>query len=298
MKLRKFIQFELWQDCFQNCKFCYNYNTIHQYNNSKKLKNIEFVNNFLKDEGIKGYNTFGLIGGEFFGGEIDNPEIKDKFVNLIDNICSLKNIEQILLTSNLMYQDNKFLLDICNFVLSKNKKLLICTSYDTIYRFNETTLRYWQDNMKILSKNNIETHTQVILTQDFIKKVLSNKFLPIKFSQEYNTTIDYSRPNCGWRFKNKFEMDKLLPNFFLKRKDFINFLIKGNTEKFIDFDKFLNVGVLHSQVLYQGIGEGLIRIEGRDKHNTILPADNPLKADYIDSDIRIYDDLELFKKHL
>lgn len=292
---RKFIQFEVWQECNQNCKFCYNYNTIHSRNDSLKLKNIKFINDFLLTPEINEFNTIGLIGGEFFGGEIKNTEIKQAFTQLITNICNLNNINQILLTSNLMYKDNSFLLEICNLIKSYNKELLICTSYDTIYRFNDNTLHHWISNMKVLSDQAIKTHTQIILTQDFIEEVLSNKFSPTEFEKLYNTSIDYSRPNCGFVYKDKFEMNKILPNFFLKRSDFIKFLIKGCTEGFIDINRFLNVNLLNSHVLYQFIDGKFHRIDNRDKHNTILPSDDVSKSDYIDSDVRIYDDLLYFK---
>ena len=116
---RRFVQFELWQDCFQNCKFCYNKKTIHAYNFQRQLDNIKFVNDFLDTPEILDYNTFGLIGGEFFGGEIKSEKVLKQFLELIDRICSFENIKQILITSNLMYKDCSLLLNVCDKIKSK-----------------------------------------------------------------------------------------------------------------------------------------------------------------------------------
>lgn len=293
---RRFVQFELWQDCFQNCKFCYNKKTMHIYNSQRQFDNIKFVNDFLDTPEILDYNTFGLIGGEFFGGEIKSEEVLKQFLELIDRICSFENIKQILITSNLMYKDCSLLLNVCDKIQSKNKDLLICTSYDTIYRFNDTTLKYWEDNMRILSEKNIKTHVETILTADFIDKVLKKEFNIKDFEEKYNTRIDYCAPNSGFGFSDKYEMDKVLPNFFPTRNSMIKFLQYCVANKMIRAKSLFDMEKLNSQLLFQAVNGKFVRLEDRVKRNSLMPADDPRKSGYIDTEIPMWKDIELFRR--
>jgi hypothetical protein len=43
-------------------------------------------------------------------------------------------------------------------------------------------------------------------------------------SKKYNAYIDFIEPHSGFYFKDKYEFDKHVPDFMLKRKTFLKFL--------------------------------------------------------------------------
>ena len=59
----KFIQFELWHDCNNRCKFCHSC-TLGDID---KIKSIDFISEKLdRKEILDEIGTIGLIGGEIF----------------------------------------------------------------------------------------------------------------------------------------------------------------------------------------------------------------------------------------
>lgn len=60
------LQFEIWNECNNNCKFCSN-KFVYNITDEEKLKNIDIVINRIKNGDIIGkYQRIGFIGGEFF----------------------------------------------------------------------------------------------------------------------------------------------------------------------------------------------------------------------------------------
>ena len=94
------IQFELWKQCNNSCDFCWN-KPYAQINNPKQkinrihsaIENIDTLNTFE-------YDTIGLIGGEFFEGQLIDPCILDHFLCLIDRIAVLLQKEMFYYDTN------------------------------------------------------------------------------------------------------------------------------------------------------------------------------------------------------
>ena len=76
-----FLQFELWKQCSFGCRFCYNQGFTKV---SNKLQNLQRVIDIMKSEEADQYDEFGIIGGEFFNGEISNKQVHKKFYELVD----------------------------------------------------------------------------------------------------------------------------------------------------------------------------------------------------------------------
>lgn len=288
--IRRFIQFELWKTCNYNCPFCYN--GIKRFENKidKKLNNILFVKDHLNNDDMTEFNTFGLIGGEFFNKEANN--VKNEFIDLILTIKS-KKFDQIMITSNMIYKDTSFLEEILEILSDEN--VLICTSWDSKYRFTDETLEIWENNMKMLHQKNINTHVETILTKNFLQKVLDKEInCETDLVEKYQSRFDYMAPNCGYNYKDKFEMNKFVPDFFPERQLFMKWVQKIYNEGQVNVDDLFNIKQLNANTLYQEVDGSIIKITDREKHNTILPCDNINKTDYIDSDEFMRDDLRKF----
>lgn len=157
----------------------------------------------INPEIMKDYNAVGLIGGEFFQGQLTG--VKTEWHDLIFTLSKLldeEEIKEVWLATSLIFEDLedfKQTLDILSqYPLRSNQRITICTSYDTIGRFrNDNSLKVWQRNMKWVKDNypNISLHIQTILTQDTIEKLITdiNYFDNIA---EY-TSIDFRYPSIS-----------------------------------------------------------------------------------------------------
>ena len=71
----RFLQFNLWKDCNNNCEFCF-YRGHKLLSNEKKISSINFVKERLLDlEESDFYNEIGFIGGEFFDNQIEDESV-------------------------------------------------------------------------------------------------------------------------------------------------------------------------------------------------------------------------------
>lgn len=233
--INNFVQFVLWHDCKNNCKFCHN----KDFGDIDKNFSLDYVLKKISDPTtFTNYNELGFIGGEFFDDQLSDEFVETKFYKLLNVVVQLienKTISKFYITTALMYSNLCHLKKFCEFAISRNisENVLICTSYDTIARFLSTQkLENWKNNMQWLHQTfpEIKTHTEIILTEDFMQKVLSGEFDIQKFQEENNTTIDYISPHIvdflhiAKEKKSKIEYNKFIPGFFPKRKTFIEFM--------------------------------------------------------------------------
>ncbi len=198
----KCLQYEIWQDCNNGCSFCYlNQNRIFT-SDEQKIENINKIIDNL-DNDISDYNAVGLIGGEFFQGQLSNPAVKSNWLKLIQKINSellSDKIYEFWITASLMKEDLSDLydtLDIFDFSkLNENQRILLCTSYDTLGRFHsEEQEKTWKKNIHLLAKKYPELyiHTQIILSEDLIEKTIEN---PNIFDEILEVSpIDFKIPN-------------------------------------------------------------------------------------------------------
>lgn len=148
------IQIRLWNDCYNNCSFCSlsGKKSVTKINDKKEriLKLLEIKN-----------NKIGLIGGEFFEGQLKGCE--DEWLHMIQNIgCS-----DLFITANLI--NEQYLLEE---TLKTRPDILICTSYDTIGRFKS-----YESKLKWLGRvNNLpNVFCTIIPTQDMLQDFFIDK---------------------------------------------------------------------------------------------------------------------------
>lgn len=299
-----FLQFELWKDCKNGCPFCQN----RGLGDVDKKESLLFIKNKLQSAELDKYLEVGFIGGEFFDGQLSNIDVKILFYNVIDIIIEKiqsKKIKKFYITATLT---NKCLLDLIECIehfKSKNvlNKILLCTSYDTLYRFTKQSEQIWKDNMLFLTKKYPELykHIEIIVTEDFALKMMSNKFDLTNISKTYNSPIDFIEPHSGFFFKDKYEFDKNIPNFLLKRKTFLKFLSYLYKKFPADIETLFNKN-LKSNDFYIHYKDGqLIKFENRRMHKDRtcgVNIDHIPHWGYIDSDIDIFDDVEEFRRSI
>lgn len=250
-----FIQYQLWQDCSNGCKFCSERNP----HSVDKLETLEFVMNKLDDPEVLNYDEVGVIGGEIFDYQLNHPNVKVKFYHLITKICRM-HFKKIYIATNLIYDMDKYLVPFLKYLRAayQQDKILICTSYDTKWRFTEEKKKLWHDNMLRLQKEfpDFATHIEIILTGDFIDNVLENNFDIKYFSNYYNSRVDYIEPASGMYYADKAELQAVCPNFFPTKEQFMRFLKKTCIEdKSVDIRCLISYQIRASRIYHLDQGQ-------------------------------------------
>lgn len=196
MSCKPVYEFLLWDNCNNNCKFCFqrkNGNILTSNNKRMALnKVLDFLNS---DEYIHGSHIL-LVGGEIF--DESNFSIIDDYIKFIEIIVDKMNsniIDLLYINTNLLYENMSILNKLLSFIDYDNlwDRLKFTTSYDLEGRFStkeKETL--FLTNLKCVKntypKCNIVVNT--ILTKQTCEKILNNEFNPKDFCDEYNCDIN------------------------------------------------------------------------------------------------------------
>lgn len=270
LKEKHSLQFELWQECNSRCKFCYLSTNNICTPVELKLKALNDTLAFLNDkEKIAPYNTVSYIGGEFFQGQLNTPEIKNRFFDLMHKTAELQitgKMKEVWIMSTLtignqedLYTSLKILKD--EYIKANKPELMgqvwIVTSYDTIGRFHtQKMLDNWDYHMRHIHElyPDIQFNTCMILTQDLITKYLNDEFSFHEYFKKYHSALFFKQPSPGGTkptitegtelelmMSAKQAMEKKLPGFFPKREDFLQFLIKFKNDCPELWNKLFNI---------------------------------------------------------
>ena len=225
------IQYELWRECNCNCTYCTLGFDNHKTENELKLQSmqtaIDEMKNFEPDE----HQTVGFIGGEFFQGQLNTPEIKSKFMELIKVANDLLNnhiVKDLWLNASLLIGNQKDLYEAIDLIDDKTK-LWILTSYDSIGRFHTPKmLETWQYHMKNIHNlyPEIKLNTTSILTGDFIEKYLNDNIDIKEFKATYHTNLFLKTTVKPGHLSHlsKQEINDKIGNFFPTQERFQEFL--------------------------------------------------------------------------
>lgn len=239
--MKKSIQFELWHECNNLCKMCFLGIENRKTPDTTKLLSLK---NAIETAKTFNGDIISIIGGEFFQGQLNTKEIKNKFYEFISIVVNRLNkgeIQEAWVTATLTSKLPPDLIEFLDF-LNENwvkGKIFICTSYDTIGRFHIEQLRLnWEENMKFIHKYspNIKLNTTFILTNDLIEKFIANEISFQDFSTQYNTGTSIKHPNSG-PYETLPEMEAALPGFLPERQKALRFFKKLKVK---EYDVFLN----------------------------------------------------------
>lgn len=244
----KAIQFELWENCDNNCTFCYSKLDRINCTPEQQLHNIKFASDILNDgEKMKDYNCVALIGGEFFQGQLADARVKTAFMDLIKQINHMVvegSIEEVWLAATLTRENQSDLYEALDY-FEDMSKILITTSYDADGRYHlENGKDIWLNNLKLLKEKykGITIHTQTIITQAFIDETMNPETNMIMKILQYSL-LDFKLPSLYMKYactlsKNGDKVTEhrdilmktlhLYPKkFFIERRgDFIKFCYK------------------------------------------------------------------------
>jgi len=297
-KQKKLVQFEVTKHCNNGCKFCYNWpESVNGVED--KVGRLLDIHAFINSDEMKNYDGVALIGGELFDGQFNTYTERLLFTELFPVILyALRDRDsELRISSGMMFEDPTFFL---NTLRGENMSsiqnfgtLRLCTSYDTLGRFlTPHKEELWKRNMKLVHEQYpaIKLHTEIIVTEDFLQKVLNGKFNITKFKEEFHTELDFIEPNSGFHYPDKYSFDKVLPNFFPKRDTFLKFLQLMIQTREIDLNALLDVRQ-KCDTLFMKVNGEQHKFENRHLAKDNLPCNIRSKSGYIDSDTPMRSDV-------
>ena len=84
MSQNKVVQFEIWSECNNVCPFCYLRKQMKVLTSLQKIARIQTIIDYVSnDENMKQHDGVGIIGGEIFQGQLADPMVKAKWIELM-----------------------------------------------------------------------------------------------------------------------------------------------------------------------------------------------------------------------
>lgn len=248
----KSLQFELWEDCNSGCTFCY-LDKFRKTSDEIKIESLKKTLTKISDMSIyQTYNVLSYIGGEFFQGQLQNPEVKRLFFKVIQKTAEISDagfLEQVWISATLTIGEQEDLYKAISYFKDKSK-VWICTSYDVAGRFHTNKMLYtWEHHIFKLKElwPEINLNSCIILMGELVKQYNSDIFSFKNFMSKYQTNIFLKTPGVPCTaivsLNKKQEINKDLKiEFFPKRSDFLKFLIKFKAlEGEYMYDKIYNI---------------------------------------------------------
>ena len=200
---RKIMQFELWEECNSRCTFCYLGNNNRHTPDKVKINSLNNAYTEISNlSNYPEYNTIAYIGGEFFQGQLNTPEIRMKFMSLMEKTAQLLRegyIEEVWIYMTLTIGDQRDLYDTIKLFEGVTDKLWLLTSYDTQGRFHTPKMEdSWKYHMKHIHElyPDIRFNTTTILSSDCIRKYLNDEISFKQLGEEYHTTFFFKQVGC------------------------------------------------------------------------------------------------------
>ena len=206
---RRSFQWELWECCNNLCKFCYLGKDNRHTDKKRQLKSLEDLKKNLDNLDFNVYNNISLIGGEFFQGQMADPEIKESYMEMIHKVADLyadKKIGSVWITATLTIGDQADLYETLDVFERAGCMPLpefgasgvwICTSWDAEGRFHtEQSRENWEFHMKNIENYYpwVKKNTTIILSQKLCEMYLNNEFSPHDFMDKFGTALFYKQP--------------------------------------------------------------------------------------------------------
>lgn len=225
MLISNIYEFILWDNCCNNCAFCWQKHNGYISSNKEKIHSLDVVLDFIKSKKFPNNSHILVVGGEIFdnGSNDIKNELQYFWKNIID-LQTTKKIGLVYINTNLLYYDLCHLDFLLTYALEKNmlNRIKFTTSYDSYGRFNTNEkFEIFSNNLQhIMNKyQNLNCVVNTILTKHFCETYNYNTSFIKEIQQKYT-----NRTSVNFLPYIAFD-DKLIPT----RSDIYKILFNENT---------------------------------------------------------------------
>ena len=192
--MKKIYEFLLWDNCNNNCKFCWQRKEPRLYDHNTRLIILNDVIEFIQSDKFEKGSHVLVCGGEIF----DKPsdfQVLSTFFFIIIQLMKQGIIDLLYLNTNLIYLNINGLYDALEQL--KNADLLhrvhFTTSYDIEGRFkNEHDRNVMLTNLETISNKypDLPIITNVILTKQACDAIIDGRFKVKDFMEKNNCWVN------------------------------------------------------------------------------------------------------------
>lgn len=191
---KKVYEFLVWDNCKNNCSFCFQREKPRIFNKEQRKKILNEVITFLNSDRYVKNSHILICGGEIF----DKPSdfnILDTFFKKIITLMENNIIDLLYINTNLIYKDLNGVYNLLNLIKNKNlfDRLKFTTSYDLKGRFKSKEDELLMlTNLKTIKNIYPECNivTNIILTKQVCENILNNTFVLSNFIKEYQCKVN------------------------------------------------------------------------------------------------------------
>lgn len=195
MEIKDVYEFLLWDNCNNNCKFCFQRLNPRLFNQETKKKILDGVLAFIASDKFIKESHILVVGGEIFYNLNDRKILLDFFTAIIKKMLS-KDIGLLYINTNLVYEDMSCLYDLLKLIDKNNlfDRLRFTTSYDLEGRFKT---KYHEElmlsNLQKIKQDypNCQIVTNIILTKAVCNAILKHTFNTNQFMRNYQCWINF-----------------------------------------------------------------------------------------------------------
>lgn len=193
MTYKSIYEFLLWDNCNNNCKFCFQRKNPRLFNQNQRKKILDDTISFIKSDRFEKGSHVLICGGEIFDKPSDFSDLNVFFAQ-IDGLMADGTIDLLYLNTNLIYEDVSGLCFVLDMMKDKFDRLKFTTSYDLYGRFNkkfDETLFFM--NLKWLKEHfpNCNVVVNTILTKQTCEKILNETLNPREFMNNYQCWVNF-----------------------------------------------------------------------------------------------------------
>lgn len=209
---RRSFQWEVWAMCNNYCTYCYLGNENRHTDKERQMKSLNDLHKAIDNLDFRIYNNISLIGGDFFQGQLEDPEVHDSFMAMIEKCAKAyhdRKIGGMWITCTMTIGDQKDLYEMIE-IFKKyecfpnpnygSSGIWLCTSWDTKGRFHTPAkLANWEYHMQHIHEVYpwIKFNTTIILMGPFCQDVIDGKWDAREFVEKFHTTVFYKQVGMG-----------------------------------------------------------------------------------------------------
>ena len=252
MEMKPIYEFLIWDNCNNNCKFCFQRENPRLFNKDKRKEILNETLNFIDSDKFEEGSHILVCGGEIFDKPLDFQALDDFFKQIVKRMNE-GTIDLLYINTNLIYKDLSGVNNLLK-VIQENDlfdRLKFTTSYDLEGRFkNEEDRELMLRNLLWVkqSYNKCQIVSNTILTKPTCKGIIEGTFSIKKFMDKCGCwvnlipyiVLDHSlTPSRSELFKalqivgneNQGYLEKYIPNMSIEQKKWL-YMYKDNQFQF------------------------------------------------------------------
>lgn len=244
MKCKSIYEFLVWDNCNNNCQFCWQRKNPRIFSKEIRIKSLESVINFIESDSFVHGSHVLIVGGEIFDKPTDMSFITNFYTSIVKFMIDGR-VDLLYINTNLIYKDLTILTNVLDEISLNNliNRVRFTTSYDYYGRFkNESDRLLMLSNLSNIRKTypDLSMVTNIILTKQMCNELFSESFSIKKYMNEYG---------CWVNLIPYIIYDK---NLSANKNDVFRSLIKVDNENHGYLDRYIaNLDLSQDKLLYK-----------------------------------------------